>query len=136
MISIYWRVPARDLLLCNNCFLRDSKSSNQFCKLKRIDTNIEEISNQLTKDEQVISSSSSTTSSTVLKNKRAKPNDTTNKSQISIKISTRQQPTLRSNRKTIAFKAKKVRSKMISSFSLKSLFFFLARKMFISINNF
>ena len=109
MTSVYWRVPARDLLLCNNCFMHDSKNSNQFCKLKRIDTNIEEFStlNYPNKDEQIISSSSSTSSSTILKNKRMKSIEPM-KSQIPIKISTRQQPAFRSNRKTLAFKAKKV----------------------------
>ncbi|CAF4777631.1 unnamed protein product, partial [Rotaria magnacalcarata] len=77
----YWRVPARDLLLCNNCFLQDSRISNQFCKLKRIDTNIEDLptfenrfqfSNQINKDEQLVSSSSSSSSSTITKSKRSK----------------------------------------------------------------
>ncbi len=116
MTSVYWRVPARDLLLCNNCFLNDSKNSNQFCKLKRIDTNIEELptfenrfhfSTQLTKDEQIVSSSSSSSSSTIIKGKRTKPIESI-KSQLPIKVSTRQQPSFRSNRKTLAFKSKKV----------------------------
>jgi hypothetical protein len=119
MTSVYWRVPARDLLLCNNCFLHDlndSKNSNQFCKLKRIDTNIEELptfenrfhfSTQLTKDEQIVSSSSSSSSSTIIKGKRTKPIESI-KSQLPIKVSTRQQPSFRSNRKTLAFKSKKV----------------------------
>jgi len=111
MTSVYWRVPARDILLCNNCFLHDFKNSNQFCKLKRIDTNIEELPTlenrfQITKDEQLISSSSSSSSSIIIKGKRTKPIETI-KSQLPIKVSTRQQPSVRSNRKTLAFKAKK-----------------------------
>ncbi|CAF1335594.1 unnamed protein product [Adineta steineri] len=115
MTSVYWRVPARDLLLCNNCFLHDLKSSNQFCKLKRIDTNIEELptlenrfqfSTQNIKDEQIISSSSSSSSSTITKSKRSKVIEPI-KSQLPIKISTRQQSSFRSNRKTLAFKSKK-----------------------------
>ncbi|CAF1366146.1 unnamed protein product [Rotaria magnacalcarata] len=115
MTSVYWRVPARDLLLCNNCFLQDSRISNQFCKLKRIDTNIEDLptfenrfqfSNQINKDEQLVSSSSSSSSSTITKSKRSKIIEPI-KSQIPVKISTRQQPAFRSNRKTLAFKSKK-----------------------------
>lgn len=109
MTSIYWRVPARDLLLCNNCFIHDLKNSNQFCKLKRVDTNIEDVETRLNKDEQIISSSSSSSSSmTMNKGKRTKQIEP-GKSQLPIKISTRQQPTFRSNRKTMAFKSKKVR---------------------------
>jgi hypothetical protein len=115
MTSVYWRVPARDLLLCNNCFLNDSRNSNQFCKLKRIDTNIEDLSTfenrfQINKDEQLVSSSSSSSSSIIIKGKRTKVNEPI-KSQLSIKISTRQQPSFRSNRKTLAFKSKKVLEK-------------------------
>ena len=134
MTSVYWRVPARDLLLCNNCFKNDLKNSNQFCKLKRLDTNIEEIptlenrfhsSNPSSiKDEQVISSSSSSSSSmTTNKGKRTKQIEPV-KSQLTIKISTRQQPTFRSNRKTLAFKSKKVcRQSNISSAFSCSVFF-------------
>lgn len=116
MTSAYWRVPARDILLCNNCFLQDSRTLNQFCKLKRIDTNIEDLptfesrfqfSIQINKDEQIVSSSSSSSSSIITKTKRSKVIEPI-KSQIPIKISTRQQPTFRSNRKTLAFKSKKV----------------------------
>jgi hypothetical protein len=117
MTSVYWRVPARDLLLCNNCFLNDSKNLNQFCKLKRIDTNIEDLSTfenrlqfstQINKDEQLVSSSSSSSSSSIItKGKRTKSIEPI-KSQLPIKISTRQQPTFRANRKTLAFKSKKV----------------------------
>jgi len=116
MTSVYWRVPARNLLLCNNCFLHDSRTSNQFCKLKRIDTNIEDLppfenrfhfSTQNIKDEQLVSSSSSTSSSTITKAKRSKIIEPI-KSQIPMNISTRQQPSFRSNRKTLAFKSKKV----------------------------
>jgi hypothetical protein len=117
MTSVYWRVPARDLLLCNNCFLNDSKNLNQFCKLKRIDTNIEDLSTfenrlqfstQINKDEQLVSSSSSSSSSSIItKGKRIKSIEPI-KSQLPIKISTRQQPTFRANRKTLAFKSKKV----------------------------
>ena len=136
MTSIYWRVPARDLLLCNNCFIHDLKNSNQFCKLKRVDTNIEEISsgdNRLIKDEQIISSSSSSSSSsmTMNKGKRTKQIEP-GKSQLPIKISTRQQPTFRSNRKTLAFKSKKV----CENRHTVSYVCFLAREMPISINNF
>ncbi|CAF0808198.1 unnamed protein product [Adineta ricciae] len=115
MTSVYWRVPARNLLLCNNCFLHDLKTSNQYCKLKRIDTNTEDLSTfenrfhfstQLIKDEQVVSSSSSSSSSTITKVKRSKAIEPV-KSQVSMKISTRQQPSFRSNRKTLAFKTKK-----------------------------
>ncbi len=120
MTSVYWRVPARDLLLCNNCFLHDLKNSNQFCKLKRIDTNIEDLSTfenrfhfstQINKDEQLISSSSSSSSSTITKSKRTKPIEPI-KCQLPIKVSTRQQPAVHSNRKTLAFKSKKVIAKM------------------------
>jgi hypothetical protein len=119
MTSVYWRVPARDLLLCNNCFLNDlndPKNSNQFCKLKRIDTNIEDLttfenrfhfSTQINKDEQLVSSSSSSSSSIITKSKRTKTIEPI-KSQLPIKVSTRQQPSFRSNRKTLAFKSKKV----------------------------
>lgn len=121
MTSVYWRVPARNILLCNNCFLNDSKNLNQFCKLKRIDTNIEDLTTfdnrfHLTKDEQLVCSSSSSSSSVMTKGKRTKSIEPI-KSQLSIKISTRQQPALRSNRKTLAFKTKKVnKKKKIKSF--------------------
>lgn len=138
MTSIYWRVPARDLLLCNNCFIHDLKNSNQFCKLKRVDTNIEEIpnvDNRLVKDEQIISSSSSSSSSmTMNKGKRTKQIEP-GKSQLPIKVSTRQQPTFRSNRKTLAFKSKKVRENRRMSPTI-SYVCFLAREMSISIDNF
>jgi hypothetical protein len=109
MTSVYWRVPARDLLLCNNCFVNDSKTSNQFCKLKRIDTNIEDLPTfenrfPINKDEQ---SSSSSSSSIITKSKRSKIIETS-KNQLAMKIPTRQQPSFRSNRKTLAFKSKKV----------------------------
>ena len=120
MTSVFWRVPARNMLLCNNCFLHDLndfKNSNRFCKLKRIDTNIEDLTtcanrfhfpSQTTKDEQLVSlSSSSTTIKQLKRTKLTEPN----KSQIPIKISTRQQPSFRSNRKTLAFKSKKVITK-------------------------
>lgn len=126
MTSVYWRVPARDFLLCNNCFKHDLKNSNQFCKLKRLDTNIEEIptlenrihlSNPSIKDEQIISSSSSSSSSmTNNKGKRTKQIEPV-KSQLTIKISTRQQPAVRSNRKTLAFKSKKVCGNLLVSSS-------------------
>ncbi|CAF3782656.1 unnamed protein product [Rotaria sp. Silwood1] len=127
MTSVYWRVPARDVLLCNNCFLNDSKNLNQFCKLKRIDTNIEDLSTfenrfhfstQINKDEQFVSSSSSTSSSIITKTKRSKIIEPI-KSQISIKISTRQQPLLRSNRKTLAFKSKKPEKSLSQSTTFK-----------------
>jgi hypothetical protein len=137
MTSVYWRVPARNLLLCNNCFLHDSRTSNQFCKLKRIDTNIEDLptfenrfhfSTQNIKDEQLVSSSSSTSSSTITKAKRSKIIEPI-KSQIPMKISTRQQPSFRSNRKTLAFKSKKVIQNIENStfsnfafFSLKNVY--------------
>jgi len=133
MTSVYWRVPARDLLLCNNCFLNDSKTSNQFCKLKRIDTNIEDLSTyenrfqfstQINKDEQLVSSSSSSSSSSIItKGKRTKPIEPI-KSQLPIKISTRQQPTFRANRKTLAFKSKKVIEK--TKMNIFAIEFFLA----------
>jgi adenylate cyclase class IV len=96
------------------------KNSNQFCKLKRIDTNIEDLptfenrfqlSTEINKDEQLVSSSSSSSSSFITKGKRIKAIEPM-KSQLSIKISTRQQPSIRSNRKTLAFKSKKVIKKM------------------------
>jgi hypothetical protein len=116
MTSVYWRVPARNTLLCNNCFLHDLKPSNQFCKLKRIDTNVEDLSTfdnrfqfatETLKDEQVVSSSSSSSSSVIAKGRRSKGTEPV-KSQLSTKISTRQQPSIRSNRKSLAFKSKKV----------------------------
>jgi len=133
MTSVYWRVPARDLLLCNNCFLNDSKNLNQFCKLKRIDTNIEDLSTfenrlqfstQINKDEQLVSSSSSSSSSSIItKGKRTKSIEPI-KSQLPIKISTRQQPTFRANRKTLAFKSKKVIEK--TKMNIFTIEFFLA----------
>lgn len=116
MTSVYWRVPARNVLLCNNCFVNDCKNIHRFCKLKRLDTNVEvlptfdarfHLSTQMNKDEQVASSSASSSSSMITKMKRPKASEPV-KSQLTLKISTRMQPSLRSNRKTMAFKSKKV----------------------------
>lgn len=126
--SIYWRVPARNVILCNNCFQNDRKNVNQFCKLKRLETNIEDLTsldarfpltnNNNVKDEQTISSSSSSSSSTITKPKRSKVTDN-GKSQLSIKISTRQQSICRSNRKTLAFKEKKPEKSLPPSTTFK-----------------
>jgi uncharacterized protein (UPF0333 family) len=121
MTSVYWRVPARNRLLCNNCFINDCKTSHQYCKFKRLDGHVDDLSTLdhrchlstqlLSKDEQAISSSSSSSSSTNMKSKRLKTMES-NKSQMPMKISTRQQQqqqlAFRSNRKTMAFKSKKV----------------------------
>ena len=121
--SIYWRVPARNVLLCNNCFLNDCKTSNHYCKLKRIDTNTDELSthqnrlqfpSQLPKDDHIGSSASSSSSSTITKPKRSKPSEPS-KPQLAMKISTRQQTSFRSNRKTLAFKSSKVRLLVVST---------------------
>jgi len=121
--SIYWRVPARDLVLCNNCFLTDCRTSHQFCKIKTtedlsaFDSNV----NTISKDEQMISSSSSSSSSIITKGKRLKPIES-NKSQLTLKISTRQHqqpPTSRSSRKSLAFKAKKPEKCALPSISFR-----------------
>jgi len=137
--SVYWRVPARDLLLCNNCFLRDlhdSKSTSRFCKLKRIDTNIDSsditssaaclfsgfyFPTQTNGDDQSAASSSSSlsSSSSITKTKRSKVTDTKSQQLPLIKIPTRNQPTFRTNRKTLAFKSKKPEKCLSQSTSFK-----------------
>ena len=145
MTSVYWRVPARNVLLCNNCFVNDCRTVNRFCKLKRLDSNMEvlptfdarfHLSTQLSKDEQVVSSSSSSSSSMITKTKRPKTSEPV-KSQLTIKISTRQQPSFRSSRKTMAFKSKKVRDLDWPSHrsSIDWCCSFAARKMFITIDD-
>ncbi|CAF0996599.1 unnamed protein product [Didymodactylos carnosus] len=128
--SIFWRVPARDLLLCNNCFLRDlndqtdSNKTSRICKLKRLDTNIPSSDEAGRLENHCILTGyylPNRTLSTTLKSQKNKINvnhtnsvkSNNNSNGANSSTSTANQrstiSTRNKNRKTIAFKSKKER---------------------------